>query len=197
MATQAMAAPAAYPLRFDVQYPPQLGRGLIFVKWLLAIPHFFIVGALGNLQGVITIIAWFAILFTGQFPPGLFEFWVKAGRWSANVAAYAGLMRDEYPPFGWDAGQYPYVTYEVDYPVQLNRWLIFVKWLLALPHYLALGVLYFVGAFAWIIAWFAILFTGQFPRGIFDYLVGVMRWGYRVGAYLALVRDEYPPFSLV
>jgi len=197
MATQAMAAPAAYPLRFDVQYPPQLNRWLIFVKWLLAIPHFFIISALGNLQGVITIIAWFAILFTGRFPPALFEFWVKAGRWSANVAAYAGLMRDEYPPFGWDAGQYPHVTYEVDYPAHLNRWLIFVKWLLAIPHYLALGVLYFIGAFAWIIAWLAILFTGQVPRGIFDYLVGVMRWGYRVGAYLALVRDEYPPFSLV
>ena len=85
----------------------------------------------------------------------------------------------------------------MDYPVQLNRWLIFVKWLLVFPHYLALGVLYFIGVFAWIIAWFGILFTGQFPRGIFNYLVGVMRWGYRVGAYLALVRDEYPPFSLV
>jgi hypothetical protein len=191
-----MAAPASYPLRFDVQYLPQLSRGLIFVKWLLVIPHVLIIGALGYLQGAITIIAWFAILFTGRFPPALFDFWVKAGRWSANAAAYVGLFRDEYPPFGWDAGQYPYVTYEVEYPQQLSRGLIFVKWLLAFPHYVALWVLYIIACFAWIIAWFAILFTGVFPRGMFDFLVGVLRWGYRVGAYVALMRDEYPPFSL-
>lgn len=197
MATQVTAAPAAYPLRFDVQYPQQpLRRWLIFVKWLLVIPHLLILGVLGYLQSVITVIAWFFILFTGRFPPGLFEFWVKAGRWAANAAAYAGLLRDEYPPFGWEAGQYPYVTYEVDYPGRLSRGLIFVKWLLAVPHYLALWALYVVAIVAWIIAWLAILFTGQFPRGIFTYLVGVMRWGYRVGAYIALLRDEYPPFTL-
>ena len=101
MAMQA-AVPAAggYPVRFDVQYPAKLSQGLIFVKWLLAIPHFLIIGwALSNFQGVITLIAFFAILFTKRYPPGLFEFWVKSARWMANVAAYAGLMRDEYPPF--------------------------------------------------------------------------------------------------
>ena len=196
MTIQATAVPTAYPLRFDIQYPQELNRWLIFVKWLLAIPHFLIIGALGYLQGAITVIAWFAILFTGRFPPALFDFWVKATRWSANVVAYTGLMRDEYPPFGWEAGQYPVVTYEVDYPQQLSRGLIFVKWLLAVPHYVALWVLYIIAGVAWIIAWFAILFTGRFPRGIFDFLVGVLRWGYRVGVYVALMRDEYPPFTL-
>jgi hypothetical protein len=87
MTTQMMAAPAAYPLRFDIQYPRELNRWLIFVKWLLAIPHLLIIAALGYLQGAITVIAWFAILFTGRFPPALFDFWVKATRWSANVVA--------------------------------------------------------------------------------------------------------------
>jgi len=196
MTTQVAAAPAGYPLRFDVQYPQQLSRGLIFVKLLLAIPHFLILNALGNFQGVITLIAFFAILFTKRFPPTLFDFYVKAARWTANVGAYAGLFRDEYPPFGWDPGQYPPVTYEVDYPQQLSRWMVFVKWLLAVPHYIVLAVLFVVGIVVWIISWFAILFTGRFPRGLFDFLVGVLRWSFRVQVYVLLLRDEYPPFSL-
>jgi hypothetical protein len=196
MTMQTTAAPAVYPFRFDVQYAPQLSRGLIFVKWLLAVPHFIIIGALGYLQSAITIVAWFAILFTGRVPPPLFDFWVKASRWSANTIAYAGLLRDEYPPFGWEAGQYPVVTYDVEYPQQLNRWLVLVKWLLAFPHYVVLAVLYVIAGFAWVVAFFGILFMGQFPRGLFDFVVGVMRWGLRVGVYLALLRDEYPPFTL-
>ena len=196
MTTQVAAVPAGYPLRFDVQYPQQLSRGLIFVKLLLAIPHFLILNALGNFQGVITLIAFFAILFTKRFPPTLFDFYVKAARWTANVGAYAGLFRDEYPPFGWDPGQYPPVTYEVDYPQQLSRWMVFVKWLLAVPHYIVLAVLFVVGIVVWIISWFAILFTGRFPRGLFDFLVGVLRWSFRVQVYVLLLRDEYPPFSL-
>jgi len=195
MATQVAATPASYPLRFDVQYPQQLSRGLIFVKWLLAVPHLLILNALGNLQGIIILIAFFAILFTRKFPPGLFDLYVRASRWAANVIAYAGFFRDEYPPFGWEAGQYPPVTYEVEYPPQLSRWMILVKWLLAFPHYIVLAVLFFVSVFVWIIAWFAILFTGRFPRGLFDFLVGVLRWGYRVQIYVVLLRDEYPPFS--
>lgn len=196
MATQVAVAAPGYPVRFDVQYPQQLSRWLIFVKWLLVIPHLLIVGILGNLQGVIIFIAWFAILFTRRYPPGLFDFYVKAARWSANVTAYFGLMRDEYPPFGWDPGQYPAVTFEVDYSPQLSRWLILVKWLLAVPHYIAIGVVGFVAVIVWVIAWVAILVTAQFPRGMFDFLVGVLRWSYRVNAYVGLATDVYPPFSL-
>lgn len=184
-----------YPLRYDVQYPEKLSRWLIFVKWLLAIPHFLIVGVLGNLQGVITFIAFFAILFTGRFPRGLFDFYVNAGRWAANLSAYIGLMRDEYPPFAWEPGKYS-VTYEVDYPETLSRGLIFVKWLLAFPHYIVLFFLYLAAVVVWVVAWFAILFTAQFPRGMFGFLVGVTRWTYRVQAYVVLLRDEYPPFSM-
>ena len=191
----AAAGAPGYPLRYDVEYPENLSRWLIFVKWLLAIPHFLILYALMGVAYVILFIAFFAILFTRRFPRGLFDFVVNIYRWNANVSAYVGLLRDEYPPFSWEAGKYP-VTYEVDYPEQLNRWLPLVKWLLALPHYIVLMLLLIVAVLLWIVAWFAILFTGRFPQGIFNFIVGVTRWTYRVNAYVYLLRDDYPPFSL-
>ena len=191
-----MAAEApAYPLRYDVEYPEKLSRWLIFVKWLLAIPHFFILYALSIAAGVITLIAFFAILFTKRYPRGLFDFVVNISRWNANVMAYVGLFRDEYPPFSWEAGEYV-VTFEVDYPAEMNRWLPLVKWLLAIPHVIVLGLLFIAAFVVWVVAWFAILITGQFPRGLFDFLVGIHRWNYRVNLYTNLLCDEYPPFSL-
>jgi len=184
-----------YPLRFDVEYPESLSRLLIFVKWLLVIPHFFILYALGIFTSILVLFAFFAILFTKKFPKGMFDFVVNIGRWNANASAYVGLLRDEYPPFSWDAGEYP-VRYEVDYPDELNRWLPLVKWLLVIPHFFVLIFLGLAVFVVQIIAWFAILFTGKFPRGMFDFVVSVTRWGYRVNAYLYLQRDEYPPFSL-
>ena len=192
----AVAGAPGYPLRFDVEYPEQLSRWLIFVKWLLAIPHFLILYALSAVANVITFIAFFAILFTGGYPRGLFDFVVNIYRWQENVFAYYALFRDEYPPFSWEAGKYA-VTFEVDYPERLSRWMIFVKWLLAIPHIIVLFFLYIVALVVWVIVWFAILFTGRFPRGLFDFLVGVSRWSLRVNAYaLLLLRDDYPPFSL-
>lgn len=185
----------AYPLRFDVQYPGGLSRWLIFVKWLLAIPHFLVLWALGTLQGVVTLIAFFSILFTKRYPQGLFDLYVNSARWAANVGVYIGLLRDEYPPFTWEAGKYP-VTYEVDYPQGLSRWMILIKWLLVLPHAIVLGVLSIVVFVVVVVAWFAILFTARYPRGLFDFVVGYTRWTYRVGVYTALLRDEYPPFTL-
>ncbi len=196
MATTAEAAPAApYPLRYDVQYPESLSRWLIFVKWLLAIPHFLIIYALLAVASVIQFIAFFAILFTKRYPRGLFDFVVNIYRWNANVSAYIGLLRDDYPPFSWDPDKYP-VTFEVDYPEQLSRWLIFFKWLLIIPNLIALVFVFIVAYILWVVAWFAILFTGNFPRGMFDFIVGTMRWGYRVQAYTYLLTDQYPPFSM-
>ena len=191
-----MAAEApVYPLSYDVEYPEELSRLLIFVKWLLALPHFLILYALGAVAGVITFIAFFAILFTKRYPRGLFDFVVNIYRWNANVFAYYGLFRDEYPPFSWEPGRYP-VTFEVDYPESLSRRLIFVKWLLVIPNLIVLVLLYTVAFVLWVIAWFAILFTGRFPRGMFNFLVGVTRWGYRVNVYMNFLRDDYPPFRL-
>jgi hypothetical protein len=197
MATEtAMAEPgSAYPVRFDVEYPESLSRLLIFVKWLLAIPHFLILYALSILAGICAFIAFFAILFTTKYPRGLFDLVLNYQRWNANASAYAGLLRDEYPPFSWEPGKYP-VTFEVDYDESLNRWLPLIKWLLVIPHILVLVVLGIIAMVIWIIAFFAILFTGSFPRGMFDFIVGVNRWSYRVNAYIYLMTDAYPPFSM-
>ena len=196
--TPPVAAPAAdYPVRFDVEYPERLSRWKIFVKWLLAIPHFIIVYLLQIVAGVMILVAFFAILFTKKWPRGMFDFMVQIQRWTLNTIAYAlTLQRDEYPPFSGDAGEYP-VRLEVDYDENLSRWLIFVKWLLILPH---LIVLLFLLAAAYIvvfIAFFAILFTGRYPLGMFDFVTGVTRWTIRVYAYGHwLVTDRYPPFSM-
>jgi hypothetical protein len=190
-----LAATPEFPLRYDVEYPERLNRWLPLVKWLLAIPHLLIVYALLGVAGVLYIIAFFAVLFTEKYPRELFEFVVNIYRWQANVMAYAGLKRDEYPPFSWEAGQYP-VTFEIEYPEQLNRWLPLVKWLLAFPHYVVLFALFIAAGVVLIIAFFSILFTEHYPRGLFDFNVGVFRWWQRVNAYVYFMRDEYPPFSL-
>jgi len=186
--------PGAYPFVFDVEYPQKLSRLSTLARLILAIPQLLIIYALGTVVGIVTLIAFFAILFTRRYPKGLFELVVSFNRWIANVYAYVTLLRDEYPPFSTDPGRYP-VSYEVDYAEKLSRWLIFVKWFLVLLHQF---FLYFLGLFAFlaaVIAWFAILITGRFPRSLFNYIVGVMRWYLRVGVYSSLLRDEFPPFS--
>jgi hypothetical protein len=188
-------AESTYPLVFDVEYPEKLSRWLIFVKGLLAIPQWIILCALMAVAYAVTVVAWFAILFTGRYPKGLFVFVVGIYRWQYNVGAYVLLLRDDYPPFSLSAGQYP-VTFHIEYPGRLSRLLIFFKWLLIIPNRI---VLWFVGILFWItliIAWFAILFTARYPRGLFNYAVGFLRWGARANAYAMLMRDEYPPFSL-
>lgn len=195
-AAEAPSPSPGYPLRYDVQYPERLSRLLIFVKWLLAIPHFIVLYFLSLIAYLLVFIAFFAILFTRKYPRGMFDFVVNFYRWNANVGAYVGLLRDEYPPFSWDPGKYP-VTLEVDYPEELSRWLPLVKWLLAIPHFIALTFLGLIAAVLYLIAFFAILFTAAFPKGMFDFVVGVTRWNYRVSAYaFLLLTDAYPPFSL-
>jgi len=105
-----------------------------------------------------------------------------------TMAMDAGMSRA-------DAPQFP-LRFDVEYPENLNRWLIFVKWLIAIPHYVVLQILWLIAFLFWFIGWFAILFTGRFPRGMFDFIVGVMRWNYRVSGYTSLLRDEFPPYSL-
>lgn len=150
--------------------------------------------AFGYVAAAVTIISAFVILFTRRYPRGLFNLVVGYNRWTANVYAYLMLARDEYPPFSMDAGRYP-VTYEVDYPERLNRWLIFVKWLLVLPHQFVLYLLTLIAMLFYTFAWFGILITGRYPRTFFNFNVGVMRWYLRVGAYASLLRDEFPPYS--
>jgi hypothetical protein len=190
-----VGAADAYPIRVDIQYPETLSRWLIFVKWLLVIPHLIILYFLQIAWGVVTLIALFAILFTTKYPEGLFKFAVGYRRWQLNVSSYYLLLRDEYPPFSMDPGQYPAVL-DVDYPQELNRFLPLIKWLLVIPSLIVVSVLFIAAFFVLIVAWFAILFTGKFPRGMFDFVVGVLRWSERATGYAYLLTDKYPPFSL-
>jgi hypothetical protein len=195
MAAPAMP-PSGYPVRYDVEYQESHSRLLIFVKWLLAIPHLLILYALGAVASICILIAFFAILFTKKYPKGLFDFVVNIYRWTNNVYAYIFLLRDEYPPFTWEPGKYP-VTFEVDYPESLGRFAPLYKWLLAIPNLIVLYLVVIVAFFLGFIGWFAILFTGKLPRGIHDFLVGTGRWSNRLSAYYAyLFTDQYPPFSM-
>ena len=199
---------ANYPIAFDVELQTT-GRNRLTTafRFILAIPQVLIVGSPGSVglgansgTGVFgavvsltSMLAWFAILFTGRYPRGLWDLAKTYMGWRANVIAYTALLRDEYPPFG--QGPYP-VTFEVDYPERSHRWSVALRLILVIPQ---LIVLFFV-LLAWlvtvVIAWFAILFTGRYPEGLYSFGVGVQRWTLRVQAYIFLMRDEYPPFSL-
>jgi len=187
-----MAAQAStYPLRFDVEYPEKLSRWKIFVKWLLAFPHYVILYLISATY--LPIAAFLTILFRRRYPRWWFDFLVNFLRYQYRINVYLFLLRDDYPALDEEQG----VHLDVDYPATLNRWLPLVKWLLAIPHLVVLIVLGILAYLFVFIAWFAILFTGRFPRGLFNFVVGYNRWNLRVSAYAVyLFTDHYPPFSL-
>jgi hypothetical protein len=193
MSTQ--AAGASYPVRLNIDYPESMSR-LTFVKWILAIPHLIILYALNIVWEVLSLIAFFAILFTGAYPEGLFNFNCGIMRWQANVTAYMQLMRDEYPPFSFDAGAYAPVHMEIDAPTNLQRWAPLYKWILAIPHFIILGVLGIIAFFVVIYAGIMVLISGKYPEGAFKFVVGVQRWSLRATTYAFFMHDQYPPFSL-
>jgi hypothetical protein len=210
----------SYPVLIEGSLDPGLNRWMWLVKWILAIPHYIVLAFLWAAFALLTVVAFFAILFTGRYPEQIFRFNVGVMRWSWRVGFYSfsALGTDVYPPFTLEDADYP-ARLEVAYPAQLSRGLALVKWwLLAIPHYLIVGVLT-SGLIWWttdigdsggafleagggligvlvLIAAFALAFTGRYPQGLFDLIMGFNRWVYRVGAYVALMTDEYPPFRL-
>ncbi len=184
-----------YPVWVDVEYPESPNRWLILIRWLLAIPHLIIISVLQYVAEVFAFIGVFVILFTGRYPEGLASLVEGWMRWTNNAYAYV-LFLDKYPAFSWNDGDYPAVTTRVQRPLEYNRWLPLVKWLLAIPHYIVLAVLQLIGVVAVVWLVLGVLITGRYPQGAFDYIVGVMRWTTRVYAYVFLLVDDYPPFSL-
>jgi hypothetical protein len=206
-----------YPLQLTGELAPQLSRGLWLVKWLLAIPHVVVLFFLWIAFAVVSVIAFFAILFTGRYPRGLFDFNVGVLRWSWRVGfySYSALGTDEYPPFSLkDVPDYP-ARLDVAYPESLSRGLVLVKWwLLAIPHYLVVAVFAGGGLAAWAggggwvsgsggligllvaIAGVILLFTRSYPKSLYDFVLGMNRWVFRVAAYSSLMTDAYPPFRL-
>jgi hypothetical protein len=216
-----MATSGVYPVHVDAALDPKLSRWLWLVKWILVIPHYIVLVFLWVGFVVAWVIALFAILFTGRYPRALFDYNVGVLRWSwrVNYYGYGALATDRYPPFSLqEVEDYP-THFSVDYPEHLSRGLALVKWwLLAIPHYII--VAFFVGGggtwaanqsdnWQWnaiasgglvgilaIIAAVILLFTGSYPRSLYDIILGMNRWALRVAGYAALMTDVYPPFRL-
>jgi hypothetical protein len=211
-----MADAPTYAARLDIDYPERLDRLTTLLRLIWALPILVILGLLSNASTTRTINAAgqvvetssggiaaglfiatvLMIVFRQKYPRWWFDFTLELGRFSARVGAYLLLLTDRYP--STDEAQS--IHLDVDYPDAangLNRWLPLIKWLLAIPHYVVLLVLFVAVVIVTIVAWVIILLTGTYPRGLFDFVLGTLRWGTRVWAYaFLLVTDEYPPFSL-
>jgi hypothetical protein len=218
-----MENPTEYPARLEIDYPETLDRLTTFFRIIWIIPVAIILGLISSAGETVTSTVFLneagevvrttretvgglaaglgtatalMIIFRQRYPRWWFDFSRELTRFEARVGAYLALLTDQYPSTVEEQA----VHLEIDYPDaanELNRWYPIFKWFLAIPHYFVLAFLSVASVFAVIIAWFAILFTGQYPKSLFDYNVGVARWWLRVSAYaFLLVTDQYPPFSL-
>ena len=201
----------AYPVRFSVEYPDrELNRATTAFRLIVAIPILIVAASIGSLApgehgawrfaggtaGLLFLGPLLMILFRQKYPRWWFDWNLELLRFSNRIGVYLALMDDRYPSTDERQG----VSLDFPYPDAkqgLNRWLPLVKWLLAIPHYIVLAFLWIAVLVSVVIAWFAILFTGRYPRGLFDFVLGVFRWTNRVVGYaFILVTDEYPPFRL-
>jgi hypothetical protein len=207
-----MEADPSYPVQFDVEYPErELNRLTTAFRIFMAIPIAIVLATLGGqsesyagrhwegaatVGGLLLLSPLLMILFRQKYPRWWFDWNLELLRFQNRVGAYLALLDDQYP----STDDHQSVRLEMSYPDaerDLNRWLPLIKWLLAIPHFIVLVFLWIAAFFVVIFAWFAILFTGRYPRGLFEFVVGVGRWTNRVTAYaIVLVTDEYPPFRL-
>jgi Domain of unknown function (DUF4389) len=192
----------SYPARFTFDPPERVANWRPLANWLLAIPHLLIVGALRYVAQVLAVVCWFIILFTGRLPAELANFQVMYLRYYLRTSVFAGFLDEEYPPFGFamtpdDPGGDPRVRVDVVAQLeQRNRVTVGFRLILAIPQLIVLAVLSLAVFVVLMIAFFAVLFTGRWPAGLREFTLGVLRWWLRVEAYLLLLTDEYPPFTL-
>jgi hypothetical protein len=197
---QAMSAP--YPASYTFDPPEKVANWRPLVNWILAIPHFIVLSALNHLSQVVSVLSWFAILFTGKLPPGFANLQAMNLRYSTRAFAFAAFLHEEYPPFTFDTtpadpGDDPRVR--VDLAPELenrNRLTVAFRLILAIPQLIVLALLAIAAVVVIVIGLFAVLFTGRWPKGLRDFVTGAFRWSIRVEAYLALLTDQYPPFNL-
>jgi hypothetical protein len=201
-----MSWDSEHPVRVTGRLEEPLSRWLWLVKWVLIIPHLIILFFLWIAFFFVSVVAFFAILFTARYPRGMFDFNLGVLRWTWRVGfySYSALGTDRYPPFSLgEEPDYP-ATLEIDYPQELSRGLVLVKWwLLAIPQYLVVGIFtgggWNYGGLIAVLVFFAavsLLFRESYPGGMFNFVMGMNRWAFRVVGYAMLFRDEYPPFRL-
>ena len=186
----------AYPIHFDVELPERQSRLTTFFRIVLIIPHLFVVTLWGIVAEIAVFLAWWAILFTGRYPQGLFKFGASFLSYLARVNCYMYLLTDRFPPFsGGSSGDgYP-VQVSVDRPERSSRLTVFFRLIIIIPAYLVAYVLGLLGRLLAFFAWFVIVFTGRLPKGLSEVMELPMRYETRVIGYLMLLTDPYPWFQ--
>jgi hypothetical protein len=184
-----------YPVRLDAANQGEYNRFLPLIKWLLAFPHYIVLIFLGIGALFVYLISFFAILITGGYPRGLWDYMTGVHRWATRVFAYVFLLTDAYPPFSLeDDPGYP-VRVEFDYPEHVDRWRPLVHWLLILPYLIVAAILFYVAEIVAFIGIFVILFTAKLPHGMFNLILNPMRWQLRGNSYNGWLVTRYPPFD--
>lgn len=196
-----MTISAPYPATLEFTGDYRIARWRPLAQWLLAIPQLMIANALTTLRNVLTLISFFAVLFTKEIPRPIFDAIAMTYRYEWRAISYALFLHEDYPPFDFAAAAEddrlePHTRLSISYPQDLGRWKPLYKWLLAVPHYFVMVALAVAGVFACLVGFFAVLFTGAYPHGIRNFLVAMYRYGLRVQAYAGLLTDQYPPFRL-
>lgn len=190
----------SYPATITIPAPTSMDRWRPFVQWLLAIPHLIIAAALEYVSGALAIVSWFAILFTGKLPESIANFQIMILRYTARAQLYAGYLFDQYPSFDFTLSAAEPGGSPVEINVQpvlegRNRLTVGLRFLWIIPALLFALLISIVGILSWFIAAFAVLFTGNWPRGLFDWVMRLNRVGIRLNAYALMLTDEYPPFA--
>jgi hypothetical protein len=196
-----MTESTPYPARLEFQNEYRIARWRPLVQWLLAIPQLAIAEVLSWLRGVLTVITFFTVLFTERIPRPIFDAIAMTYRYEWRAVSYAAFMHDDYPPFDFtvgseDNGVEKHTRLSIAYPERLNRWKPLYKWFLAIPHYFVVIALVIASAVAFLVSFFAVLFTGEYPHGLRDFAINVRRYTLRIQSYVGLLTDEYPPFRL-